>query len=584
MNALRRVVQRLLNPFPPFPLIAGQYSSPLEARACAAGHAHVERAFAEPRVRGIVTAFVRFLGDAEAERALKKAYHMAYEQRVRTLAFRLEPAARHGFDPIPPPEGDHPLDRVARAELEGLDARAAALPVSDRGRFAQLAAALAWGFSLVAAASYIALRHGRSRVPPHRVDVLVPESVRDGNLAALVEAAKDAGFDGRMAVLCMHGRVRSAVLPSLEVASLPVPRAQWRRDVVVPAARLAGRVMVAAWRNRGDALALEIATRCLNLACRSLAVRRVGYAIGFRMWLDDAEHDPIHTLKAIIARKTGACAVRFPRTEQDSPGVMMDFMGYDIYPSAGPYQQRTYGATWNPRCRMIPLGLMQHDRRIKRGLRVAPDIERAILERLTRKKMAVFFGPSDVSGLDRPMRELFDATVAALAGRDDWFLVLKPKLTDRFFEQIAADPRYAGWKSRVDLVELRYPQPGVEICPSSWLIERMALGAGWQGTICTETVTQKKPFFHWYPFVEETPYKRILAEMGFLHTSFDGYRRAVRDYVENPDPSRYDFRWFGDSFDPLGDDDALGRLSGILCGDAAARTGTSIRELALERT
>lgn len=175
MNALRRVVQRLLNPFPPFPLIAGQYSSPLEARACAAGHGHVERAFAEPQVRGIVTAFVRFLGDAEAERALKKAYHMAYEQRVRTLAFRLEPAAKHGFDPIPPPEGDHPLDRVARAELEALDARAAALPVSDRGRFAQLAAALAWGFSLVAAASYIALRHGRSRVPPHRVDVLVPE-------------------------------------------------------------------------------------------------------------------------------------------------------------------------------------------------------------------------------------------------------------------------------------------------------------------------------------------------------------------------------------------------------------------------
>ena len=588
MNALRHLLARLIHPFPPFPLIAGQYCSPLEARVCAGGAASVERMFAElAAVRTISAAFVRFMGgDPEAERALKKAYHTTYEQRARTLASRLEPAARHGFDDIPAPSGAHPLDRSVAAELGRLDARAAALATANRGRAAHLLSAALWAAALAVAPVGILIRRGKPTVMPRRIEVLACETVRDRIWSALVQAAKDEGAwrDGAMAIVRMNRTGRGGdVLPVVNASDLPVPRARWWREVVLPGLRLARTAVIVAWNNRRDARVVETAARALNLACAGLKVRQVGYALGFRMWLDDAEHDPIHTMKAIVARGSGGRAVRFPRTEQDSPGTMLSFMGYDIYPAGGPYQVRTYGSSWNPRCESVSLGLMQHDRRLRQGEHLAPEFERAIGTRLDQgKHMAVFFGPSDVPGLERPMRELFDTLIAALAGNKDWFIVLKPKLINWFGALLAADPRHARWVEQADIVTIAYPRPGEEVCPSSWLIERMSFGTGWQGTIAAEALAQGRPFFCWYPFTEQTPYKTGLATRGLLHNDFDAYRRAIQAYANAPDPAQYDLGWFRDAFDPFRDGNALGRLADILFGGKTAATQS--RSLVLERT
>jgi hypothetical protein len=588
MNALRRLLGRLIHPFPPFPLIAGQYCSPLEARICADGAAHVDRVFAgSPAIRAISTAFVRFMGgDAETERALKKAYHTTCEQRARTLALRLEPAAKHGFDDIPAPTDTHPIDRFVAAEIGRMDARAAALTTTNRGRAAHLLSAVLWAAALAIAPAAILIRRGRPTVTPRRVDVLACETVRDRIWSALVQAARDEGTwrEGAMAILRMNGTGHGGgVLPAVNAPDLPVPRGRWWREVVLPGLRLAGTALVVTWRNRTDARVVETAVRALNLACTGLKVRQVGYALSFRIWLDDAEHDPTHAMKAIVARKTGARAVRFPRTEQDSPGTMLDFMGYDIYPAGGPYQLRTYGSSWNPRCDGVSLGLMQYDRRLRQGEHVAPEIERAIGARLGQgKRMAVFFGPSDVPGLERPMRELFDTLVTALAGHKDWFIVLKPKLMNWFGALLAADPRHARWVEQADIVTIGYPRPGEEVCPSNWLIERMSFGTGWQGTIAVEALARGRPFFCWYPFTEQTPYKINLASRGLLTNDFESYRRAIEAYAKAPDPAQYDLGWFRDTFDPFGDGNALGRLADLLLGEKTPATQS--RALVLERT
>jgi hypothetical protein len=261
---------------------------------------------------------------------------------------------------------------------------------------------------------------------------------------------------------------------------------------------------------------------------------------------------------------------------------MLSFMGYDTYPAGGPYQLQSYRGSWNPHCSGVSLGLMQHDRRLRQGEYLAPEIEHAIGTRLEQgKRMAVFFGPSDVPGLERPMRALFDALVAALAGDKDWFIVLKPKLTDRFSAVLAADPRHPRWAEMVDIVTIHYPRPGEEVCPSSWLIERMKFGTGWQGTVAVEALARGRPFFCWYAFTEQTPYKTNMASRGLLHSDFDSYRRAVQAYAEAPDPARYDLGWFRDTFDPFGDGNALGRLADTLfCETPAAQP----RSLVLERT
>jgi hypothetical protein len=402
----------------------------------------------------------------------------------------------------------------------------------------------------------------------------------------LVQAAKDQGAwrEGAMAIVRINGTGHGgAALPVVNAPDLPVPRGRWWREVVLPGLRLARTAVVVALRNRADARVVETAARALNLACAGLKARQVGFAFSFRIWLDDAEHDPIHIVKAIVARKAGAQAVRFPHTEQDSPGAMLSFMGYDVYPAGGPYQQRTYGGSWNPRCNGVSLGLMQHDRRLRQGEHVAPEFERAIGARLGQgKRMAEFFGPSDVPGLERPMRALFDTLVTALAGNKEWFIVLKPKLINWFSTLLADDPRHARWVEQADIVTISYPRPGEEVCPSNWLIERMSFGTGWQGTIAVEALARGRPFFCWYPFTEQTPYKTNLASRGLLHNDFESYRRAIQAYANAPNPVQYDLGWFRDTFDPFGDGNALGRLADLLLGEKTPAAQS--RALVLERT
>jgi len=570
---MRNVLARLLHPFPRFSLVAGQHYSPLDAKAEALGVPHVEQVFSEnAAARAIGAALGAFLRDGEAERALKKAYHIAFEHRIRTLALRLDPAENHGFDPVPLPDGAHPLDEAASTVLATVAPQAADLKIRGLARLRrrQWSRALAWASALIASSVWLLVRYGRRKVVPRRIPVLACDNCRESYWLRLRRAAMAEGCwqDDQMAVLVGDAPVEPFTrLPVVHIGDLRLPRRQWLLEVVIPAFSLVRRVLGEMIRNSGDAVALEIAGQCLNLACSSLRFQRTGYGLRWRYILDAAEHDPAHILKAIVGRRHGGKAVRLPRTISDTAGTQLSFFGYDIFLSSGPYQERSYGRTWKPGAETASLGLVRSDGNAQAEEPVAAEYAASILERIAAgKRMAVFFGPGSVPGVFRQARDVMDIVVRVLSARDDWFLVVKPKGSDHLNEVFAADPRYAGWTRSVDTIFVRYPSEGQEVCSSGWLIRHMTVGTGSFGSVPIEALTRGKPYFVHYPALQPTPLRTKLADAGLLHQGVQEFESAFAAFVAEPERSGFPFDWFREQFDPFGDDRALERLAAFLFG------------------
>lgn len=573
-SRITNAVARLLHPFPRFPLVAGQHYSPLDAEAEALGVPHVEQVFSEnAAARSVGSAFSAFLRDREAERALKKAYHISFEQRIRTLALRLDPAENHGFDPVPLPDGTHPLDEAAKTVLATVAPRAAELEIRGLAhlRRRQVSRALAWASALIGSSIWLLVRHGRRKVVPRRVPVLACDNCRESFWLQLRRAAMEEGCwqDDQMAVLVGDVPAESFPhLPVVRISDLHMPRKLWMLEVVIPAFSLVRRVMGEMIRNSGDAVALEIAGQCLNLACSSLRFQRAGYGLRYRYILDTAEHDPAHILKAIIARRHGGKAVRLPRTISDTAGTQLSFFGYDVFLSSGPYQEKSYGHTWRSGTETASLGIVRTDGNTQAEELVSTEYAASILERIAAgKRMVVFFGPGNVPGLFRQIRDVMDIVVRAMSQRDDWFLVVKPKLSNHLNEVFSADPRYADWIGSVDTIFVRYPSDGQEVCSSGWLIRHMTVGTGSFGSVPIEALTRGKPYFVHYPAIQPTPSKMKLKNAGLLHQGYQEFEHAFAAFVAEPDISGFPFDWFRDNFDPFDDGQALGRQAAFLFRD-----------------
>lgn len=572
------LLRKLLHPFPQPPLVAGQLYSKLEAEAEACGVAQIEATFRNSApVRAISDALCRFFDDPEAERALKKAYHIAFEQRLRVLALAIDPPGANGLDALEIPDDVHPLDRAANAVLQTLDRRAPA----ERGRLGLLARALdvlrpaVWTLALCGASLGYLLRFGTRGEAARPVRVLACDSWYEARWLHLRRAAQDHGIwrDGDLVVLLGRAPVSAFKnLPTVRLATLPVPYGAWLREVVLPSFGLAGRLAAIMLRGGANPTVREAVTQALRLAAGSLDLRRVAYALKPAVWLDDAEHDPRHILKAIVVRKAGGRLARLPHTEIDTRGTSLSYLGYDDFYSAGVYQAENLAESWYPKLRNVPIGLLQHDRRFRAaGAHIDTEYHREIAARISAgKKMLAFFGPSDIPGVARFTRDLVASLVALVTRHDDWFLVVKPKLKDEMYAILASDPRCSALADHPSIVCIRYPQPGVELCPSGWLMEHMVCGAGGLGSAQVEALTMGRPYFAYFPVAAHTPYKAALRADGLLNTDVDRFEAALDRFMGDPNPDRFKFAWYQSMFDPYGDDDSLGRLARHLFADRKA--------------
>lgn len=569
VNTLRRLARRLMHPFPRFPYLACHVLSPTDARAERIGLDCTEALFAEQRARPVVDALVRFLDDCEAERALKKEYHRVYEERLRAVALAADPTETHGMDALHPGPLASPLDGWAAADL------GVSVPLETRG-----GTALHWLSLLVAAAGFlgtalsILLFWGRTGGRPVACRVAAPNFWHPAYWSLLQAAAEEAGLwhDGDLLFVLEDSaaaqRFVNGPFPSVDPSTLPVPRGQWLRLVLLPGLALVPKVLLAAMRGGGDARVVELAARALNVAARSLAVWRVAFNVRCRWYLDTEHNSALHNLRGIILRKFGSGVVRWAYSQNESPGVYTSFLGYDLFLSGGPFQYENYRQSWYPGLKNVSVGQIRNDRRMNGDANVAPDLRDAIESRLARgERMAVYFGGNLGVGFDRPMRDSLAALLAEVANREGWFLVIKPKFREGFYDLCATDSRLGGIHDGGNVLAIHYPKDGAEVCPAGWLIDRMSLGLTLPGSVQFEALTSNRVMMAYWPTTQDSVTRRGLRDAGLLHEDPELLGQTICRFLEAPEQFAPPLDWVRQGFDPFADDRALDRVAAALFAD-----------------
>lgn len=572
----RVLAQKVFYPFPVFMLTPGGFYSPLDMAAERMSLASVEALFQESQLaRAIGHAYARYLDDPEAGRALKKGYHVTYEERLRTLALRLDPPTAHGFDSVSLPTGSHPLGKYAQLDLANLGGGDQSFGVR-RGLGNSVwhwLSAMGRGLLFLVRATILLVRYGVSHVEPKYCRVASPNFWPEDRWMLLKQAGEELGIWAPGALLFVmetgnNQELHIGQFPALDPGRLLVPRSEWIRHVILPGIRLLLEIFPTWVRALPDARIVELVAECFRQAYGSLSIWRVAFNLRFDWYLDNAEYFPTQNVKGIIFRKIGGRLVRWPHSQMDMPGSGLSYLGYDVFLSAGEYQTRTYGTSWYPNCRAISVGHMQNDRRVRAGQRVLPEYGSAITERLERgQSLAVFFSTSLVQGIQPLVLELLAMFWRLLANRDDWFLVVKPKGAHDLYKLMVNDSRFAGWEETPNVICLRYPTPGLEVCPAGWLIERMKFGVSLGGSVQVEALTQGKPLFAYRPVCQTTPYTQKLTECGLWHGNIESLEKALLQFIGNPNAYPIPYEWFREAFDLFGDDQALTRIATILLED-----------------
>ena len=565
--------------FPNAQVSLAQPFSNLEARAEKHALGLTERRYSESRgAQRAARAFSRFLADKDGERSLKKSLHIAYEARLKTLALRQDPPTTYGFLGFDV-DSEHPLDALALEDVKGLDSggKVAALKIKPRTRLLHFLAAVVYGLGFLGKAIIILICRSAPVVEPIHCRVATPNHWHKSRYIPLLEAARSVAPWTSDSMLFVVEKPSNDSVGDLGIrmlrlnTDLRVPRRDWAKKVALPAIRLLLSNMVNAARSVGDPVAMEASFQSMRLAKQSLLYWQIAMNVHCRFFLDIGDYTPDHVLKRIILAKFGTKMVRWPGSQSDTYSSITSYLAFDIYFSGGVYQQNTFGCSWSDRVKVLPIGSPQFDIRMLSGERLDPEYERLVTDRIERgQKLAAYFGTSPIAPMEPIELDSLLAACRQTAQAEDWFLVIKPKgASSSLAEAAAKDTRFEDYLNHPDIIWVEYPPDMEERCPSGWLIEKMAFGVGDQGSVMTEALSRRKPYFAYYPIAFPTPLRERLLKDGFFFTKSQDLEhavsRAINDFPDFRKPSEYDY--YVANFGHFEDNSSLDRLTEFLFGE-----------------
>jgi len=561
IQTVKPAMRSPLRPFSRHSYPPGQWFSPLDAKAEAAGVPVVEKAFAEtPALFDLSLALGRLLNyDFErSQLALKKSLHSIFESRLRTVALKADPPENHGLSPISIPADKHPLDSWL--------AKGIGLTVFDVGRSERLwhlIELFSLCISLVARATWIGLKFGRTNIIPRICRLFVANDSDEIRWTAINDSlVKMAGFkhgDLLMGSLSSMSP-RYETLSSVRIDDCSIPIWPWLKSAIWGSVRLVVAVVTITLKNRNSVIAVEGAIQTTRLSNQVLNLRRLTAGVQIESYIDNIEYDPRHIL--IKALAPNIKTFRLPHSEMDMPGVGLSYLNYDTFISSGGYQTEAYGNTWYKGTRSVSVGPLNNDWRICQSSSVHPEY-REVIESAANsgQRIIVAFGPSS-SGINswHPFLRLLDIALEAVTAHEGWLLVVKPKRKNDLYVEADKTP---GMTSRLmdrRVLCLRYRNPGQEVCSAGYLIDKMTLGLTPMGSVVTESLCKNRMSMVFSPVRGETPLQQKLVDSGLFHLTETSFRNALNAFMTNPVNKPEFFKWFRDRFDPFGDDQAINRL------------------------
>ncbi len=575
LSTAKSLFQAFAGPFNAHPFGPGKAFSELERTAQEKSLSCTEWLFAEAPFAGeLEAATSRFFNDDEAPYALKKSVHVIVETQLRILAVQIQPPRSPWYDLYKVEEGHHPLNPHI---VDVLDANSPN-PVSI-GRLETLRLWLSTALLaivLMIRAFWIAIRWGVKHVQPDIFHLAWVDGAPTSAVDGLHAAARDKGLDTDKLICVIttdKGKLKSQRDGYTEISGgdFRVPIRRWFSDVLLPAIRLSGTVAKILFLCR-DPRTLTIAREVVRIAYHSLWIWRVAFNIKCTWVLDNIEYSHLPILKSLVFRKFGAKTARWQISQVDSHGSGLSYMTYDAWLAGGPYQENTYGRSWAPGCKTVPVGLPSLDRRMTHGKNLVPEYISEIENRLSRgQRMAVYFGQRSQLHQLTTWFEPLAAMIDVLANRPGWFLVIKSKHgTSTLDALLDTDPRTQEWRDADNIVSIHYPNPGTEVCPTGWLAERMTFGTS-IGSAQIECLVRGKPVISFLPVHLDTECERHLRKDGLYHREPETLASAIKSFVEHPDNHSIDFTWYQHNFDAPMDDQALDRaLNYLLTASPAA--------------
>ena len=566
----RRFAHAVLHVTPELKIAPADIYSRTDGEAQQFGLYATEKFFAMSKgARSVSRAMQRFLGDPEAERALKKGYHVRQEHRARILALRQDPP----FGPVAVPDGWHPIDQATAKDMVDAGLLNAPFSVQIPVTARVLSAISPWAWAVIFLCKALAVfcfgggRQERRSSLLASHGFLKPQVFED--LCNAIRASESA--QPELAPLTIVNDKSASVELDSEIAtcvdaeSLRVPRGRWFQLVLAPGFVLVAQVLWVAIRHCGDARALLVAAVALRQASLVIPVWKIGLNVRFRYFLDIVEYNEMHLLKGIVFRKFGGAIARWPTSSIDSPGSITSYLGYDLFMSPGPYQAENYSATWSPDCRPVSVGFLHKDPRFGSGTDVAAHYEKEITRRIDEgQKLIALFGSSDAAThcFGPPMVEMLVRVKEAIQNKEDYFVVIKPKgrKGEYLHATLANDSRLRDWISGGSVVAVHYDETDTEVCGAGWLIDKMSVGVGNAGTVMTEALTHARPYVAYYPVIAKTPATEKLRESGLLNDDLDSFENVLNIAIENPDSIDVPVDWVRQNFDPFDDEYALERV------------------------
>lgn len=570
---IRTAVRALAQPFPPSELPLGTFVSPLDVESALSGERDIPSIVAAPGPMAVGDALVDFFEDTRARRALAKACHVAFEQRLRVVAIHVEPPERHGLGPgVVAPSLGHPLDSIAWRTLR-ID-RPAPMNVTRRGaRWRILVSLIFKSVRLITNAAAIGIRFGRRRVEATYFVIGAPAGVFD-RWSAFRDASEKLGLWRANAILIIcqgRKRLRTSWPPSVSNELLPVEAARWHREATVPALRLAVRLTARAVRSALDPWTLQAAVEAIGIAQDSMPVRQLEHSHRFSWFVDVEEYAARHIVKGIILGKSGARLVRWPHSVMNAPGAALSYLGYDLFLAPGPYVPAAAGNDRQLGALTAAVGMVQNDTHLV-GTATAIYRDTIFDFKTSGGQIAAYFLPSALPYRNKLIASTLRVLARVFADRPGWLLVIKPKgrkSANQLDSILRADTSLATMLRTALIV--RYHEEGEEPCPSGFVISEMDVGVGF-GSVPYEALTRDKPVFVYYPVIHPSPPTDKMVDVGLMHKSPATFEAALIRWLDQPNSFNIPYEWFRELFDPFGDANALTRVVRYLLDPANAST------------